>query len=459
MTMKNILALLALAFLSLPIFAQDKTPPVKDAPKYARGHIPPTPEVSKARHEAAAARHDSRVKSLPKATAATFDAVALGWIGPIKDQGQCGSCYQFSGAGSCESAFLKAGYGKNDGSFGLAEQYGMDCKNWGGCNGGDEYDIIAACKATGLPSLADYGPYLQRSQSCRLKAGTKMWQIADFGFCTPSQEQGVASVQDIKNCLVAYGGISVAVDASGFDNYTTGVMRGTGHNIDHAVMIVGWDDSLGAWKVRNQWGTSWGIQGYAWIAYGAYDIGTEAIWTTVTALPPPPPPPPPPGPTPITGASITLSDDMKKGTYKLVDPAAAVLDDADLAALKAILLKLKMPSAVMTKEPPMAQAIDERGVSKLVDAIITLQKNAVDQGKLMIDLKKQIDNLQKQLTDPKKTSQLISPVQKEFEDAVYPSIRVHDAIRIERRLAGIHRQSSLAGREQQQHDSFYADRA
>jgi hypothetical protein len=150
---------------------------------------------------------------------------------------------------------------------------------------------------------------------------------------------------------------------------------------------------------------------------------------------------------------------MKKGTYKLVDPAAAVLDDADLAALKAILLKLKMPSAVMTKEPPMAQAIDERGVSKLVDAIITLQKNAVDQGKLMIDLKKQIDNLQKQLTDPKKTSQLISPVQKEFEDAVYPSIRVHDAIRIERRLAGIHRQSSLAGREQQQHDSFYADRA
>lgn len=35
----------------------------------------------------------------------------------------------------------------------------------------------------------------------------------------------------------------------------------------HAVVIIGYDDSKGAFKIQNSWGTKWGDEGYGWIAY------------------------------------------------------------------------------------------------------------------------------------------------------------------------------------------------
>ncbi len=35
----------------------------------------------------------------------------------------------------------------------------------------------------------------------------------------------------------------------------------------HAVLIVGYDDNLGAFKFVNSWGTFWGNEGYAWLSY------------------------------------------------------------------------------------------------------------------------------------------------------------------------------------------------
>jgi hypothetical protein len=140
--------------------------------------------------------------------------------------------------------------------------------------------------------------------------------------------------------------------------------------------------------------------------------------------------------------------DMKAGTYKLVDQNAAVLDEADLAALKALLAKLKMgPIEALkeaTKEPPVntsSKRLDEmeKNMLLLTNEVIKLQKLIVDQ--------------------PKKTSQLNSPVQKEFDYAVYPDIRMSDAVRIERHLSRFAHRAPGSSRGQQQHDSQYADRA
>lgn len=297
----------------------------KQKPAHGRGFVMPDKATLDARHAEAFKRHGHRMKALPTATPAQYDCRTFGYVPPIKDQGSCGSCYQF-GVDICEMQFMKAGLMPVT-SGGLAEQYGMDCKNFGGCNGGDEAECIDWCKVNGYPATSDYGPYQARSASCRLKSGTKMWKIADWGYCHSDQGQGIASVQEIKNAMVQYGPISIALDASGFDNYNGGVLSGTGHSIDHAVILIGWDDTKGtkgAWLLRNQWGTSWGIDGYMWIAYGAYDVGTEAIWCTAGALPPPTPVPPTPTPTP-GGTQYTMQTNTDGTiTFTPVKPAVSI---------------------------------------------------------------------------------------------------------------------------------------
>ena len=207
------------------------------------------------------------------------------------------NCWDFSGTDICTSAMYKAGILKNDGTPQnyLCQQYTLDCGKNGGCDGDDNVTVTAWAKLTGLPTQAAYGPYTASSGRCKSTTAMTLYKLADSGFCTTTDQQGVAATQDIKNAMVAYGPIGSGVDASRFDSYTNGVLSGTGHSIDHDIVLVGWDDTkgkAGAWLLRNSWNTSWGIQGYMWIEYGAYDVGTEAIWAVATPVTPPTPPTP-----------------------------------------------------------------------------------------------------------------------------------------------------------------------
>ncbi|KAI7733965.1 hypothetical protein M8C21_031971 [Ambrosia artemisiifolia] len=60
--------------------------------------------------------------------------------------------------------------------------------------------------------------------------------------------------------------VSVAVDASKFQFYSSGVLNGTcGTELDHGVTVVGYgtsDDGMKYWLVKNSWGPDWGEAGY-----------------------------------------------------------------------------------------------------------------------------------------------------------------------------------------------------
>lgn len=278
------------------------------APKRGLGYRPSTPEVRRKMHAAAFQRHQGRQAMLAQNTTLppAFDCRSQNWVPPIGDQGSCGSCYLYSTTETITASFIKAGYAKNDGSFLLSVQFGMDCHpEFGGCNGGNGTEVIDYyVKHGGLPAekyvdasgktVNDYPPYEARSRQCRKVPGAKMWVPANWGFCTSDQSDRKPTLDEIKTAMVTYGVINIAIDAGGQFGNGTGTITSLGNNIDHEIECVAYDDSKdgGAFLLRNQWSTDWGNQGYRWCTYKAATHIVDWFWVSASPLPPPPPPPP-----------------------------------------------------------------------------------------------------------------------------------------------------------------------
>jgi hypothetical protein len=99
----------------------------------------------------------------------------------------------------------------------------------------------------------------------------------------------------------------------GFDQLQYGqVYTGpSGRNLgNHAMIVVGYDDSKNAFKVLNSWGTNWSTGGYCWISYSAfaqrvieaYSVQDIVISNTTEELPLDLPTPPE-----ITNANISVN--------------------------------------------------------------------------------------------------------------------------------------------------------
>jgi C1A family cysteine protease len=92
----------------------------------------------------------------------------------------------------------------------------------------------------------------------------------------------VPSIAAIKQAIYDHGPVSAAVCAGlSFSDYTGGYVFETHEcsSVDHAIVLVGWDDNQGAngiWLLRNSWGTSWGEGGYMRIGYGVNNVGFAA---------------------------------------------------------------------------------------------------------------------------------------------------------------------------------------
>lgn len=275
--------------------------PADDPPPVAkgRGYKPLTPERRKQLHEANQKRHGAHIAMLIKnqEPPPKFDCRDKGWVVPTWDQGSCGSCYLVSTVRTMTCAFVKEGYGKPDGSFALAAQYGMDCHNFGGCGGGNGSEVIDWAKSNGWYAEKytdldgklhnDYPEYVAGSKSCRVPSGAKKWTVADWGFITSDGHFDVAAMKAAMN---AHGVLNIALDAGGQFGNGTSTITGMGRSIDHEICAVAYDDNKdgGAVLLSNQWGTGWGDGGYRWCTYGACKNIVDWFWVSATPLPPPP---------------------------------------------------------------------------------------------------------------------------------------------------------------------------
>lgn len=199
------------------------------------------------------------------------DWVKNGAVNPIKNQGQCGSCWAFSTVGTLESAY-QISTGK---LYSLAEQQLVDCdRNNDGCSGGwphtaydRYYSDAGVCSESSYRYTASDG--YCRSSSCDvvLPAGTV------------TGHQNVRQTSSALKSALASQPVSVTVNAGQLQFASNGVVTGQCRGeINHAVIAVGYGtDGLDYFKIRNSWGTNWGEAGYIRLAQSGGSEGTACL--------------------------------------------------------------------------------------------------------------------------------------------------------------------------------------
>ena len=284
---------------------------------------------------------------------ASYDCRTSGYVTPIKDQGQCGDCWNFSGTGIAEMASIIAGLG-TQATVNWAEQSVLDCGSNGGCNGDWPETALEQAKNSGLANTSDY-PYTGGAGPCKNVPHPNV--ISDYGYVGTSD--AIPPVADIKTAMMLRGPISCAVAADdAFMNYASGVFTGSGSTeIDHAIILVGWQDDAsvpggGYWILRNSWNTTWGEQGYMRIAYSANMVGYGAMWATCSKAPAPAPVPPSPSPTPVpptppAPAPITLTGTTTPTTVTIQVPVGLLGRTASVPVpIPALAVTVSEPGAV-----------------------------------------------------------------------------------------------------------------
>jgi len=210
-----------------------------------------------------------------------------GKAGPVEDQGQCGSCWDFSLTTVLRGSWIVAG--KDPGR--LSFNYLLNCATtMQGCNGGDFPAADMFISPKGAPAYGTDGEYTQANGTCiaeKAVASTVSYKLlgTDMGANPTGAQPSFRDIAYIVGVLHQPVSIDVAADDN-WEGYSGGVYNACSDqkaaDINHMVVIEGYDcetavDStghctfdakgnlphgVGTWLIRNSWGTDWGDDGY-----------------------------------------------------------------------------------------------------------------------------------------------------------------------------------------------------
>uniref|UniRef100_A0A914CY14 ShKT domain-containing protein n=1 Tax=Acrobeloides nanus TaxID=290746 RepID=A0A914CY14_9BILA len=206
-----------------------------------------------------------------RSTPINFNWQSYNKITPVKNQGQCGSCWAFASVAVMETAWAI----KNGSFLDLSEQNLIGCvTESNGCQGGYPQYALAYERANGIASEAAY-PYTGSNSNCNHVTSkthtTDWWYVGtdETQLTTQLYTRGALVytmwVPNSMYYLTSTSGVYYpsAADCQAAANADAG----------HAVTVVGYgvDNTTGYpyWLIKNSWGTNWGNAGFFKLYRGA----------------------------------------------------------------------------------------------------------------------------------------------------------------------------------------------
>ena len=219
------------------------------------------------------------VKKLP----AKFDSRKLGYVTPVKNQGEKNSCWAFGVNAAVESSLLKTTKQKYDLSENTVVNTRLQYSKFGEKNTVEFNDIEESNGhlVSWLGTFSqEYDPYDEYGKISELSATEDNIHIQDI-IVIPGNSAN--TMYAMKDAIYKYGAIAGSIYGSSNKQYYNAQKASFysygNEKINHIICIVGWDDNYskynfattpkanGAWIVKNSYGTNYGDKGYIYVSY------------------------------------------------------------------------------------------------------------------------------------------------------------------------------------------------
>lgn len=202
-------------------------------------------------------------------------------VSPVKKQGSCGACWAFAALAVVETGLSEAYGYLND--FSENNLIHSSYYDWGPCEGGNVDMAMGYLSENRGPVVESRDPYKGTGSSYCEDCGPSRY--IDSFIKLPVRSMG-EDYAYIREAVYKYGALYASMYWS--DNnydFSSRTYYYPGRSTNHAVTIVGWDDSVqvasapgpGAFIVKNSWGTGWGDSGFFYISYYDGSLGASAI--------------------------------------------------------------------------------------------------------------------------------------------------------------------------------------